>query len=234
MSLSSRFHFLVGTPQVADIRQLAAFMTVAKMARSVTVKIQRASGGGGSGVIVKRQDTIYTVLTANLVVNNTGVEYTIHTNQEKDYPVTKVLRLGQRESEPDLALVQFSSPDKYPVASLGNSDAGLIGTNIYVSGYPATISTQTEDFEFTNGIIIDRPNGKLLRYYAVGLSGMSGAPIFNASVQVIGIHVAPKLDLDSRTGFNMAVPVNTCIALLNPRELNCSDLKVALILAQKD
>jgi serine protease Do len=95
--------------------------------------------------------------------------------------------------------VQFFSPDTYLVASLGSSDHALIGTEIYVAGYPQSIGTQRQEFQFTNGMVIDRPNREVLHYSVPSWSGMSGAPIFNANGQVIAIHVARELEQESGT-----------------------------------
>lgn len=202
MSLSSFSHLLTGMATVADIKkQVATFMTVAKIARPVTVKIHSSSGGTGSGVIINRQEDTYTVLTANHVVESTGVKYSIHTNKGNNYAVTKVRKLQQHKSKTNLALVQFVSPYTHLTATLGSSDDALIGTDIYVSGYSKTICTEKQEFE--KGVIIGRPNEKLLYYNAPTWRGMGGAPVFNASAQVVGIHIAGEVDLDSSIGCNM-------------------------------
>jgi S1-C subfamily serine protease len=213
ISLSSRSNVL--TQRSARIQQIAAVMSVAKIARSVTVKIENASGTSGSGVIINRRENVYTVLTAHRVVEQTGIQYTISTYNGNNYTVTKLLNLPQRHNEPDLALVQFSSPDPYLVAPLGSSDNAPLGAEIYVAGYPRSIGTRTEEFEFTNGMIIDRPTRELLHYNAPIGSGMNGAPIFNATSQVIAIHVAKDIDRESGTTSEVAVPVNDAIALLD-------------------
>jgi len=188
MSLSSSSELLTRAATVTDIKkQLTTFMTVAKIVRPVTVKI-RSSSGGGSGVIINRQEDTYTALTANQVVETKGVKYSIRTNKGNEYAVTKVLKLPQGKSETDLALVQFVSPETYPVATLGNSDEALIGTDIYVSGYSQTICTEKQEFD--KGIIVGYLNKQLLHYNAPTWSGMGGAPVFNASAQVIGIHLS--------------------------------------------
>ena len=203
MSLRFYFNLLTGKTTAADIKkQLVTLMTVAKIARPVTVKIQSSSGGSGSGVIVNRQEDTYTVLTANHVVESTGVKYSIYTNKGNNYTVTKVLKLQQHKSKTNLALVQFVSPYTHLIATLGSSDDSLIGTDIYVSGYSQTICTEKQEFE--KGAIVGRPNEKLLYYNAPTWSGMGGAPVFNASAQVVGIHIAGEVDLDSRIVCNRA------------------------------
>ncbi len=208
MSLSSSSEFLTGKATPADIKkQLVTFMTVAKIARPVTVMIHSSSGSSGSGVIINRQDDTYTVLTANPVVESTGVKYFIHTNQGNNYAATKVMKLQQHKSQTNLALVQFDSPYTHPIATLGSSDDALIGTDIYVSGYFQTLHTKKQ--EFIKGRIVGRSNEKLLYYNAQTSSGMSGSPVFNARAQVIGIHLAGEVNLESRIGCNMVRLINT-------------------------
>ncbi len=215
-----------GTVTFSDRKQLIAFMAVAKIAHSVTVKIDNASGTSGSGVIINRQGNTYTVLTANHVVNSTSSEFTIHTNKGNDYAVTQVIRLQQCESDCDVAFVQFFSRDAYPVASFGNLNHVLVGTDIYVFGYPQAISTEKPEFE--KGMIISHPSQELLRYNAPNLSGMIGAPVFNTNGQVIGIHLAREVDQEIGTGIKIPGSIDMLITLLNQTELISSDLEPKL------
>jgi hypothetical protein len=225
MSLSSPSHFWSEKPTGVDIHQLTAVMTVTKVARSLTVRIDNSLGGSGSGAIVSRQDNIYTVLTAAHVVDDTdtGVKYTIHTHKNKTFPVTRVLVLQPPQSKLNLAIVQFYSADAYPVATLGHSDGNQSETDIYVSGYLRTRDTEPQEFKFTNGSLINRPNKKLLYYHSPTWSGMDGAPIFNASTRLVGIHLATGFNVERRTGFNIAVPADTIISLLAQTDMTDSD-----------
>jgi hypothetical protein len=106
MSLSLPSHFSNERATRASIQKVAAVMTVAKMARPVTVKIDNASGSSGSGVIINRQGNIYTVLTASGVVEQTGIEYTIGTYKGNNYAVSNAIRLQQHQSEPYLGFAE--------------------------------------------------------------------------------------------------------------------------------
>ena len=201
---------------------------VAQIAIPITVQINNDVVGGGSGAIIGRSGNTYTVLTANHVVKRPDLTYTIHTYTGKDYPVTQVQRLQRSDDDADLAIVTFESPDKYPIATLGNSDRAAIGDDIYVSGYPA-LGGRTgvqRDYEFSPGIVTSRPNnrpqGYTLRYNAVTVSGMSGGPVFDASGRVVGIHgqgesegsiVGESGAIALKSGFNSAIPINTFLAL---------------------
>jgi serine protease Do len=110
---------------------------IAKLAESVTVQINGKTSGSGTGFIIAKQGTTYTVLTANHVVADTKDTYTIRTHTKKDYPVTRSVLLQKGQNAPDLAVVTFNSAESYPVVTLGDSEQAAVGTEIFVFGYPA-------------------------------------------------------------------------------------------------
>lgn len=213
---------------------------VADIAGPVTVQVNSLLGDG-SGVIIARQGNSYTVLTVNHVVEKSDIQYTVRTSTGKNYPASNVTRLQGSETEPDLAVLKFESPDEYPVATLGNSDQAVIGSEIFVFGYPATgglIGAEREP-ELSPGLVTSRPTsrpeGYNLRYQAVTWSGMSGGPVFDAEGRVIGLHGQGEFGFAQtssgevapiKTGFNAAVPINLFIERLSQAGMNQSDLKV--------
>lgn len=229
---------LASSPAVAKNAQ-----EIARIARPVTVQINSNALSGGSGVIIARTGNTYTVLTANHVVKRPDLTYTIRTGTGKSYPVHRVQRLQKRENAPDLAVVTFDSSDKYPVATLGNSERAAIGADIYVSGYPA-LGGQTaaeRDYEFSPGIVTsllsDRPQGYTLRYSAVTVRGMSGGPVFDVDGRVVGIHGQGESEgsvqgesgeeIAIKTGFNSAIPINKFVALKPEIGRSESEVKVS-------
>jgi len=239
---------IAGTATVVVlIVQQAAFaknaQEIARMARPVTVQINSNVLSGGSGVIIARTGTTYTVLTANHVVKRPDLTYTIRTDTGKSYVVNQVQRLQRRDNDPDLAVVTFNSSDKYPIATLGNSERTAIGADIYVSGYPALggRAGAERDYEFSPGIITSllssRPQGYTLRYSAVTVRGMSGGPVFDVSGRVVGIHGQGESEgsvqgesgeaIAIKTGFNSAIPINTFVALQSRMGLASSEVKIS-------
>lgn len=220
---------------------------IAKLAESVTVQINGTSGSG-TGFIISKQGTTYTVLTANHVVADTTATYTIRTNTKKDYQVTRIVPLPKSDNDADLAVVTFDSAESYSVVTLGDSDQAVIGTEIFVSGYPGNqlgnqFGTQ-RDYVFVKGNVISRlqpdsPKGYTLRYDAVTKGGMSGGPVFDGEGRVVGVHVAGDIDFvtdsegknaltqaTTKTGFNVAVPINMFLAKLSEAGLNRSAISV--------
>lgn len=237
--------FLTGTVVIAALvisppHAIAAKspQEIAQSAIPVTVQINPEKGGGGSGVIIKRQGNTYMALTCIHVVESAkfpgvtrpslSVRTYDHLHDAVSYPVTNVQKLGTQETS-DLALVTFNSSTNYPVAKLAKSDQAVIGAQIFVFGYPALEGkTNSErDFEFSPGFVTSRPNvgspkgyePYTIRYNAVTKGGMSGGPVFDVDGRVIGVHgyggqeEAAGGTIELKTGFNAAVPIDTLLAV---------------------
>ncbi|WP_377476655.1 MAG: tetratricopeptide repeat-containing serine protease family protein [Microcoleus anatoxicus] len=243
---------LAGTVTVAGIVVFPAApvfaktpQEIAKLAESVTVQINGKTSGG-TGFIIAKQGTTYTVLTANHVVADRDT-YTIRTNTKKDYPVTRSVLLQKGQNAPDLAVVTFNSTESYPIVTLGDSEQATVGAEIFVFGYPGVPASRNyqkdRNFEFVPGFVTSRisnhPQGYNLRYNALTKGGMSGGPVFDREGRVVGIHGEGDRDYDSvndgksvtgfaftKTGFNSAIPINTFIAKLSEAGLNRSALLV--------
>ncbi len=213
---------------------------VASIAGPVTVQVN-SSLGDGSGVIIAKNGKTYTVLTVNHVVEKPDLKYTVRTSTGKNYQATSVTGLQTAETEADLAVVKFESPEEYPVATIADSDLAVIGTQIFVYGYPATggLFGAEREPELSPGLVTsrpgNRPEGYTLRYQAVTWSGMSGGPVFDSDGRVIGLHGQGEFGFAQtssgevapiKTGFNAAVPINTFMAKLAAAGINKSELKV--------
>lgn len=213
---------------------------VAEVAEQITVQVNSALGDG-SGVIIAKSDKTYTVLTVNHVVEDPDVSYNIRTSDGENYVATGVVRLQTDEEEPDLAVIQFESPQEYSTATLGNSDQAVIGAQIYVYGYPATggLTGSEREPELSPGLVTSRPKsrpeGYNLRYQAVTWSGMSGGPVFDALGRVVGLHGQGEFGFAQtssgdvapiKTGFNAAVPINLFTAQLSQTKLTLEDLQI--------
>ncbi|MFB8794003.1 MAG: tetratricopeptide repeat-containing serine protease family protein [Microcoleus sp.] len=226
---------IISQPAIAKTPQ-----AVANIAGPLTVQIN-SSLGDGSGVIIAKNGKTYTVLTVNHVVEKADVKYTVRTSIGKNYPATSVTRLQIAQTDADLAVVKFESPEEYPVATIADSDQAVIGTQIFVYGYPATggLFGAEREPELSPGLVTSRPHnrpeGYTLRYQAVTWSGMSGGPVFDSEGRVIGLHGQGEFGFAQtssgevapiKTGFNAAVPINTFIAKLVAAGMNKSELKV--------
>lgn len=215
---------------------------IAELAMLATVEVNNTLGfsASGSGVIIAKQGNIYTVLTANHVVASLAQEYSIRTHLEKNYTAIRIQRLPKNDRDVDLALIQFQAREQYPVAPIGNSQKAVVGSTIYVAGYPLPIATESErKLEFTAGIVSSRLSGSSsgygLRYQAVTRRGMSGGPVFDADGLVVGIHgrgdtvgtVTSQWNgqiEEIKTGLNAAVPIDAFRALVSQAKPNGFDI----------
>jgi tetratricopeptide (TPR) repeat protein/S1-C subfamily serine protease len=169
-----------------------------RKARLVTVRIENAEGNG-SGAIVAREGNNYYVLTADHVVKNIQ-RLKVTTHDQRTYPINP--SQITRSIGTDLAIIKFTSPQSYPIATLGNyrvADQSVV----FPGGWPAPkyINSQQWQWQLNPGIISSQDNGQFkaqdkssfsngydLIYSSVTYGGMSGGPVFDSVGQVIGIH----------------------------------------------
>ncbi len=170
-------------------------LEVQKVAQLTTVRIltQRASG---SGVIVQRQEQIYTVLTSWHVVRFSDKQ-TIMTPDGQQYsPLGKPRQVG----DTDLAIIQFSSAELYEVTNI-STEPDVKGESVFAAGFPmyhrgtlnTTFNLGIQTFRFTQGkvlLLLPKPleQGYRLGYTNDIEAGMSGGPIFQAQGRLIGIN----------------------------------------------
>jgi hypothetical protein len=201
---------------------------VSTIAEAVTVRVDGQNPG--SGVIIKRQANVYTVLTAAHVVE-TADEYDVVTTDDLRYPLT----YAQVKKFPgiDLALVEFTSSKSYQVAELGDSTGIKAGEPVYVSGFPIPTAAITESiWNFSEGKVTanaKRPlaDGYGLVYSNNTLPGMSGGSVLDSQGKLIGIHgradgerqVKGTETVYVKTGFNLGIPIHTflvAVAAVDP------------------
>jgi serine protease Do len=215
-----------------------SIIEIGQLAKSVTVLIQGPDTG--SGVLIRQSGSTYTVLTARHVLDATG-SYEVVTTTGQRYPIN--VQSVRKLPGLDLALFQFASPDKLPVATVGNSNTLQEGTTVYVTGFPGQGSTiNALAYNFTSGQLTARSSrpqegGYALVYTNKTLPGMSGGPVFDQEAQLVGIHGAADGQsqtlekLNSRvfvkTGFNLGIPINTFLAAAEPNSLQDKTIALA-------
>jgi S1-C subfamily serine protease len=187
-------------------------------ARSVMVRIEKRSGGNGSGVIVARdKDTYYVLTSEHVLKSNQGRIREFASN-------LKVVTADQRSYEVvaggikyadgmDLAIVKFTSSKSYQVATLGDYD--ISNGAVFVGGWPTpkNINSQQWQWQLNPGGIYSKELGDIntqsyksfssgydLVYTSVTHSGMSGGAVFDALGRVIGIHGAAEASDEGSSG----------------------------------
>ena len=197
---------LFGTAIAIVQVQVASALTPAEVAQQITVRIDGANTG--SGVIIERQGSNYTVVTNWHVVQLKG-NYTVYTQDGKQYTISQIKRLPNV----DLAVFQFTSNQNYQVAQKGDSDQVTLGKSIYVAGYPEG----TSDLQFLSGsissLVRNPKDGYALVYTVNAFPGMSGGPILDEQGKLVGIHGRANTRPDTNATTVYGIPLKTYLSL---------------------
>ncbi|WP_427161710.1 S1 family peptidase [Aliinostoc sp. HNIBRCY26] len=173
-----------------------------QQAQSITVKVM-STEFLGSGIILSKQDTIYTVLTNAHVLRAGTSPYRIQTVDGRIH-IAKLLS-KVRFDKHDLAVLQFRSVDSnYHVAALGYPPTA--GEEVFATGFPFDQEElKVKSFKLTRGKVSLVLEKALEGGYQVGYTnelakGMSGGPLLNRRGEVVGIngmHAYPLWDAPS-------------------------------------
>jgi S1-C subfamily serine protease len=178
-----------------------------QLARSIAVKVRSSKEVLGSGILIRKQGNVYTVVTNDHVLIGGDPPYGIETPDGKIHPAVKIQTNSLKGN--DLGLLQFRSDNTvYAVASFGAAPAP--GEQVFAAGFPFAEATSDptisafgkEGFVFKTGqvsLVLDKP---LQMGYRIGYTndlekGMSGGPLLNRHGEVVavnGIHAEPILD----------------------------------------
>jgi tetratricopeptide (TPR) repeat protein len=236
---------LIGTSVVLVQPAIAAKSAaeVQAIARGVTVEIRlKQDESVGSGIIIAHQGDLYTIATNRHVVCGAkgrdqvpaGETYELGLADGQKYRV-KAASVKLIGTDLDLAIVQFRSDRKYPVASIGNTSLLKAADVVYTAGFPL----EQPGFSFNQGsaiAVVDRRitgdrGGYSIIYNAFTLPGMSGGGVFDRNGQLVAIHgqgerYGKNTDLDSmsrvdnKIGLNRGIPVRWLVQSLANTGIN--------------
>ncbi|MCM1981542.1 tetratricopeptide repeat protein [Lyngbya confervoides] len=163
----------------------AAQLSPEEMLRQVTVRIVTADNQG-SGTLLAKQGNRYLVLT-----NRHGVrgqtQAQVQTADGQSHRAQ--VRSAEFQGNPDLAVVEFSSPRTYQTVPL-SSFTPREGMTLWVGGYEAE-SGRFQAIESSIERVLEAPlrQGYQIGYGGTVQQGMSGGPIFEqGSGELIGIN----------------------------------------------
>jgi len=203
-------------------------------AKQITVKIDRSSGGNGSGVIVAKKGCCeYTVLTAAHVLKEKikaqNLTYKIITPDNKKHDIFNNIIFAKNDT--DLAVVKFQSAENYQVANLGNYEI-QDGQYVLSTGYPLKQSWylslgQTDSRDTGLSKIAEKDfvgegltGGYELVYDNITFGGMSGGPILDIQGRVIGIHGRAEgegnqnqSEENIQLGYSLGIPIGTFLKI---------------------
>ena len=165
------------------------------------------SKGLGSGVIVRKTDNTFYVLTNNHVAGS-ATKISIKLNDGREFEG----KLVGADSRIDVALVSFESKDgTIPVAKLGDSDKVQPGDICLAFGAPLGYSQSV-----TQGIVsaVGRNESAMssmsdyIQTDAAINQGNSGGPLVNIYGEVIGINTWIASASGGSVGLGFAIPIN--------------------------
>lgn len=178
-------------------------------AGAITVKVL-STDELGTGILIKKQGELYTVITNAHVVRAKEGTYRLQTQDGQIYPAWL---LHSKFKPNDLALLQFRTRTTYSVALLGSSFNLAVGQDVFAAGYAFADDAhpqnekqkQLKGFAFKSGKISLVLDKALEGGYQVGYTneiekGMSGGPLLNRWGEVVGIngkHAYPLWDAPS-------------------------------------
>ncbi len=207
--------FATALPQaeVSPARQAeqARIEVMAKVAPAVCSVMQKGQAGGGSGVIF---DAHGFVLTNMHVVGKTETkEMTIGLPDGELYEAS-VLGVDPGSDLAVLLLKKKRDDQVFPHATLGDSDALLVGEQVFAMGNPFLLATDfqpTTTFGIVSGTHRYQPGGgnRMLVYPdciqvdAPVNPGNSGGPLFNLLGEVVGIN--GRISVGDRGRVNVGV-----------------------------
>ncbi|HAZ44117.1 MAG TPA: peptidase S1 [Cyanobacteria bacterium UBA11369] len=174
----------ISAPATSQRRDVASLQQLAK---AITVKVL-SGDTWGSGILIRRQGQVYTVLTNDHVLTpGGGKSYRIQTPDGRIYSAA-VLGADKFPGN-DLGLLQFRSAATYRLASLRADSTPAVGDEVFAAGFPV----ETTGFSFTTGqisLLLDRAleGGYQIGYTNDIQKGMSGGPVLNRWGEVVGIN----------------------------------------------
>ena len=182
----------------------------------VAVAIDEEKASIGTGVILTEDG--YVVTNAHVIAGGLSAWVALDTGEVLD------AELVGFDSNEDLALLKLVNGQGLPAARLGDSDACVVGDQVYAIGNPLGVELRGT---LTNGLIsaIDRQvtmEGRvmtMLQTTAALNNGNSGGPLINDQGQVIGINTMKmsggKTTTATVEGLGFAVPTRRVVAVIN-------------------
>ena len=213
----------VQIPSIPIVRNLKEstekneFYQISSLARSTAVEIILPQNlGFGSGVIIEKNDSQYTILTAMHLFEDIDSEipFTIRT---ADYSFYKVKKNSIKQIENlDLAIFTFKTDKKYEKVNFSNISTLKKGDVLFSSGFVGG------NFYFQRGELIASSNvkvkdGNQLIYTSKVVPGMSGGGIFDYYGKLVGINTMSTATSfqDKSFSYSMGVPNSFFITFKN-------------------
>jgi S1-C subfamily serine protease len=163
--------------------------------RSISIKVLAHGKTIGSGVLLNRQQQVYTVITTARVIQAASAPYKLQTHDGQVYPAALIRPpLGQNR---DLSILRFYSHQRiYTTAKLASATPN-IGDRFWSCGFlldlPGATSNAAWEPNIISGQITQTLPIAISGGYSIGLDstmsqGMSGGPTIDRSGELVGIN----------------------------------------------
>jgi Do/DeqQ family serine protease len=165
--------------------------------------------GLGSGVIVRRTDSTYYVVTNDHVVGNADrITITLDNGEEHEGEIVG------KDARKDLAMISFESDVDLPVANLGDSSELQVGDWVLAIGSPFGFQSTV-----TAGIVsaVGRrggPAGNISDFIQTDAAinrGNSGGALVNLHGEVVGINTWITSQTGGSVGLGFSIPINNIV-----------------------
>ena len=187
---------------------------------ALSVKILGATAG--SGVLVGKDGSSYTVLTAWHVVgpNQDGESIDLDVQGNIYTIIVDKSQNIKRIGDVDLAIVRFTSTQSYPTARVPTRLNLSNGELIAVTGFPLNDGELGIAFgKLVAFADFGIDQGYQVLYSSPTLAGMSGGAIFNVNGELVGIHGRGEknegIEKRIKTGINQGVPISFYTSFLD-------------------
>jgi Trypsin-like peptidase domain/Tetratricopeptide repeat len=225
---------------------------IEEIAKAVTVEIRlNQAQTVGSGIIIKRQGSLYTIITNRHVVCGKGLCSTLPDSETYTLGFSR----GERLNIPtqavklvrwnlDLAVIQFRSSRPLPIAQVASPGSLKVGGQVFTSGYP----WQKPGFSFNSGTAIAVVNRRLhgdnggytIIYNAETQPGMSGGGVFDENGLLVAIHgrgdryqentediendFTGQSAVGSKIGLNRGIPIRWVLESITAQDIQRSPI----------
>jgi tetratricopeptide (TPR) repeat protein len=184
---------------LADVAMAVSVVDIKRIAQSTAVKVDRPKypKDNGSGVIIRHQGDLYTLVTnRHVVCGGLDCDLSIDENYKLELADGRVQTVRSKDvkllgKNLDLAVIQFRSKYQYSVAQFAIAGSLKVPDTLYASGFP-----REQGFRFSPGEALAVANirltgnnyGYTIIYNANTQPGMSGGGVFNQNGQLVAIH----------------------------------------------
>jgi S1-C subfamily serine protease len=179
--------------------------------RSISIEILARGESIGSGVLLRKQDRVYTVVTNAHVIQSTKAPFQLQTHDGEIYAAALVAPPTNQNR--DLSILRFRSERRaYATAKLATASP-KVGERVWSAGFPADKNTGVDragndtakaawGLEIVSGQVTQILPIAISGGYGIGFDpcirkGMSGGPVLNRAGELVGInglHANPLWD----------------------------------------